>query len=592
MKKLIILKSESAKKFKDYILLFLCPILAFYLLEFFTHNPFTSMKFPIQLLNIFFFECLMALLLFLFGSLRIALMTETVICFVVGLANYFVIQFRAAPIMPWDIFSIGTAASVADNYTYTLNKTSYIVLFLFALLLFIEFHCNMKLSKNWKVRISGCLLFFALLAAFTSMLHKDSSIQRFRLYDKLFTPTVMSKRDGTAVAFLMELKYVAVAKPAGYDVSKVAEELNTYVSDKKADKKPNIIVIMDEAFSDLNVLGDFPTNSDYMPFTHSLLAGADDTISGYLNVSVLGGNTANTEFEFLTGNSMAFLPQGSIPYQQYIKHQIFALPSYLETFGYQTVAMHPYYASGWDRDTVYPLFGFQSSYFIDDYADASYVRNYVSDQSSFDYVKKVYEQKKEGQPLFVFHVTMQNHSSYTDAYSNFDPSITVDGVDSASLTNYLSLLKLSDDALSNLIDYFKTQNEDTIIVLFGDHQPTNSVVEPIWKLQGKTGDTLTESEEALRYKVPFIIWANYDIEEESGIETSANYLGARLLDTAKLPLSPYHSFLEQLETSFPVVSAFRVEDSTGKSTPVKEQTDALNEYQQLQYYELFDSDGK
>ena len=77
-------------------------------------------------------------------------------------------------------------------------------------------------------------------------------------------------------------------------------------------KKPNIIVIMNEAFSDPSVLGDFTTNEDYMPFVHSLLDGADNTISGHLNVSVKGGNTANTEFEYLTGASMAFLPYGSI----------------------------------------------------------------------------------------------------------------------------------------------------------------------------------------------------------------------------------------------------------------------------------------
>lgn len=59
----------------------------------------------------------------------------------------------------------------------------------------------------------------------------------------------------------------------------------------------------------LAILGDFQTNKDYMPYFHSM-QGADDTISGYLNVSVCGGNTANTEFEFLTGNTMAFLPQG------------------------------------------------------------------------------------------------------------------------------------------------------------------------------------------------------------------------------------------------------------------------------------------
>ena len=49
------------------------------------------------------------------------------------------------------------------------------------------------------------------------------------------------------------------------------------------------------------MLGDFTTNEDYMPYLHSLQNGAENTVTGYLNVSVCGGNTANTEFEFLTG---------------------------------------------------------------------------------------------------------------------------------------------------------------------------------------------------------------------------------------------------------------------------------------------------
>ena len=106
-------------------------------------------------------------------------------------------------------------------------------------------------------------------------------------------------------------------------------------------QKPNIIVIMNEAFSDPSVLGDFTTNEDYMPFVHSLLDGADNTISGHLNVSVKGGNTANTEFEYLTGASMAFLPYGSIPYQQYVKKETPSMASYLSSLGYYTIAMHP-----------------------------------------------------------------------------------------------------------------------------------------------------------------------------------------------------------------------------------------------------------
>lgn len=548
------------------------------------------MKIRIQLLNIVLFELIMALLLFLFGKLKTALRCQTILFMIIGLANYYVLEFRSAPIMPWDILSIGTAASVANNFKYTLSKETVFVLIGFVILILLESKATLELKKDWRIRVGGVLASFALLWGFTAMLHQDSTVARFKLYDKLFTPTVMSKRDGTAVAFLMELKYIVVEKPDGYNKEDAAALLASYDTNdtESATHTPNIIVIMNEAFSDLSVLGDFETNEDYMPFLHSLMQeGTPNTISGHLNVSVLGGNTANTEFEFLTGNTMAFLPQGSVAYQQYVKSNDYSIATYLKSKGYDTIAMHPYNASGWDRDKVYPLLGFDTFYSLKDWVNPVKIRKYVSDQSCYDKIIELYEQKDANTPFFLFNVTMQNHSSYSEEYDNFHPDITVEGTSSKILPNYLSLIKLSDQALCNLIEYFSKADEDTVIVFFGDHQPSNSVAAPVWKLNGRSGDSLTEEEEARRYKVPFIIWANYDIEAASNVETSANYLGSHVLRAAGLPLYDYRNYLSQLEGQYPVLTAIRAENVQGISTPVKDVKSTLQGYMTLQYYNIF-----
>ena len=548
------------------------------------------MKIRIQLLNIVLFELIMALLLFLFGKLKTALRCQTILFMIIGLANYYVLEFRSAPIMPWDILSIGTAASVANNFKYTLSKETVFVLIGFVILILLESKVTLELKKDWRIRVGGVLASFALLWGFTAMLHQDSTVARFKLYDKLFTPTVMSKRDGTAVAFLMELKYIVVEKPDGYNKEDAAALLASYDTNdtESATHTPNIIVIMNEAFSDLSVLGDFETNEDYMPFLHSLMQeGTPNTISGHLNVSVLGGNTANTEFEFLTGNTMAFLPQGSVAYQQYVKSNDYSIATYLKSKGYDTIAMHPYNASGWDRDKVYPLLGFDTFYSLKDWVNPVKIRKYVSDQSCYDKIIELYEQKDANTPFFLFNVTMQNHSSYSEEYDNFHPDITVEGTSSKILPNYLSLIKLSDQALCNLIEYFSKADEDTVIVFFGDHQPSNSVAAPVWKLNGRSGDSLTEEEEARRYKVPFIIWANYDIEAASNVETSANYLGSHVLRAAGLPLYDYRNYLSQLEGQYPVLTAIRAENVQGISTPVKDVKSTLQDYMTLQYYNIF-----
>ncbi len=581
------------------IMLFIAPAATFYLLEWYTHNPFETMKTTPQVLNLIMFELLALLLFSVFGKLHVALMAETLFFAIYGLANYFVLNFRSVPIQPWDLLSIGTAASVAGNYDYTLDRQALLVVLGFLFLLILEFFCRFTLKKGtWKLRLPMAATLVVMLGAFGLMFHSDEIVeQKLRLYNKLFTPTTISYKNGTALAFVMELRYLSVDKPTGYNADTAAQELAALEEESMSEPAmagagsdegefPNIIVIMDEAFSDPAILGDFTVNQDYMPFVHSLLEGAENTVSGWLNVSVLGGNTANTEFEYLTGNTMAFLPQGSIPYQQYIKGETPSLASHLAGLGYQTVAMHPYNASGWDRDTVYPAMGFSEMYFLPDFDNAAKVRNYVSDQSDFEKIVEIYENKGDN-PLFLFNVTMQNHSSYTESFDNFDPQIEVEG-GSQTLNNYLSLLSLSDAALGELISYFEEQEEDTIIVFFGDHQTTNSVIEPILKQNGKSSSTLTEEEQADRYKVPFFIWANFDIEEETGVETSVNYLGAKTLLAAGVPMDGYFTYLSVFSETVPVISANHVTLADGTFTNADDQSELLSDYKGYQYYRLFD----
>ena len=615
--------TDRAKKCVPYLFLIIIPVFNFWLLEWFSHDPFQTMKPYVQWLNVALFWFSALFLFGLTGRVSRALGIQTAFCAVYGLANYFVLEFRGAPIQPWDILSIGTAASVADNYEYRLDKDALTALIGLLVLLAAEFFLRADFYGPFKsrralkkeaaagsapkadtpertpakrrgviiARTALCLVTGLLCFGYTKMLHNEDFVQKkLRLYDKLFTPTTIQFKNGTVTAFLMELQYMSVEKPSGYNEKDAREALASYETAGTPANTPNIIVVMNEAFSDPAVLGEFTTNEDYMPFVHSLLRGAEDTVSGLLNVSVKGGNTANTEFEYLTGNSMAFLPYGSIPYQQYIKNETPSMASWLSGFGYRTVAMHPYRAAGWDRNKVYPLMGFDEMYFEEFYKDSDVIRKYVGDEADYEKIIQIYEQKKPGEPLFLFNVTMQNHSSYNDwaDYDNFSPDITVDGSDSEVLSAYLSLMKLSDQATERLVDYFAKEEEDTVIVFFGDHQPTDSVVNPVLKLNGTSSSSLSAEEEALRYQVPFFIWANYDIEEESGLNISANYLASRTLDAAGLPKPGYFSFLSELEKQAPVISANHVSLSDGTFSSADDQDELLLEYKTFQYHQLFD----
>ncbi len=594
--------SKAIWTVRNFLPMLLIPIANFYLFEAYIHNPFKDMKIPIQFLNIFLFELLMLLFFMLFGSLKWSLRFQTVFFMLIGLANYYVLEFRSAPIMPWDIYSFKTAMSVAGNFEYTLEKQTVFVVIGFLLLLIIEEVPNLRIrkcpvlspKKIYAIRAISVGVCVYILFAFTHMLWQESTIIKFGMYDKLFTPTVISKRDGTAVAFLMELQYITVDKPSNYSADIADQILEPFSkleenNPKTTDDKPNIIVIMNEAFSDPAVLGAFETNMEYMPFVHSILDGeVENTTSGWLNVSVLGGNTANTEFEFLTGNTMAFLPQGSVPYQQFVKSEQESLASHLKSLGYRTIAMHPYNSTGWERNRVYPLLGFDELFFIRDYHSPQKIRKYVSDQACYDKIIELYESKSGSTPFFIFNVTMQNHSSYSEEFDNFTPDITVTDSKSKTLNNYLSLIKISDAALMNLIHYFSTVDEDTMIIFFGDHQPTNSVVSTIWKLNGKNGNELSDEDEAKRYKVPFFIWSNFDTPTTTNAETSTNFLASKVLELSGLPLYDYSMYLNRLSENYPVVTSIRAQNSEGESTEIKNVMGELNNYAILQYNRLFD----
>lgn len=554
------------------------------------------MRVGIQFLNIAFFELVAVILFFAAKSVRIAIRVEAVVALLIGLIDYFVVQFRSNPVMPWDIYSIKTAAVVADNYDYSLEPQAIICVVILLL-----FFAGTWFIPKWDklltpLRIAGSVIGLILLILLTNYVQTPQAVKTFHLYDKLFTPNTMTYKDGTVVAFLMQCQYLKVEEPKGYskdkaesilaDIESVANEPLSSESES-IEELPNIIVIMNEAFSDLSILGEYTTNMDEMPFMRSLMAGAYNTVSGYMDVPVLGGNTANTEFEFLTGDTMAFLPQGSIAYQQFVHDKMPSVASTLKALGYRTVALHPYRASGWDRSEVYPYFGFDAFYSQSDFTNPLIYRKYISDQSDVEKVIEIYEQNPE-QPLFMFNVTMQNHSSYSDVFDNFTPQIEVEGTDSVALNQYLSLLYESDKALEQLVQYFDRLDDPTIIVFFGDHQPTDSVVAPIYKLNGESVYSLSEEELSLRYKVPYIIHANFDIEEEQNVPMSSNYLGIKTLELAGVTLNSYQQFVAENYRKYPSVSVLQIRDADGNVYSVDKKEELLNDYQILQYHHLFE----
>lgn len=160
---------------------------------------------------------------------------------------------------------------------------------------------------------------------------------------------------------------------------------------------------------------------------------------------------------------------------------------------------------------------------------------------------------------------MQNHSAYSGAWTNLPKEVWLTGEMEGkynTVNQYLNLIYQSDKAFEYLINYFSQVEEPTMILMFGDHQPqvaTNFYTEVL----GGAFDTLDAGTAQRRQKVPFVLWANYDIPEEQGTELSLNYLSSLLLETAGLPRTGYQQFLSALRETVPAVNGVGYRDADG-----------------------------
>lgn len=569
------------------------PLGCFYTFETLTHQMSTMIELA-KRLNIAFYYWLFLFVFFIAGRTSISMAICVSAIAIIGVGNYFVVMFRSNPIVPWDIYSFETAMSVADNYVFSVDWALAEHIAMFILMLIVGVRTNIRLNKKILrpiLTVAMCIPAYF----YISYLWQDNLERNTGLNDTLFNAKYMHSKDGFFVSFILEIHFLQIEEPKNYSDEYALSLLNEQEVEKveTPEELPDIIAIMDETFSDPAVLGEFETNKDYMPFVHSILRGeVANTISGYTDVSVLGGNTANSEFEFLTGNSMAFFPNGSVPYLQYIRDGISTIVPQLEEYGYTTYGTHPYRAKGWNREFIYDLMGFDYRYFQGSFPFEDKLRNYVSDEADFKSILE-WRNNTEG-PFFMFNVTMQNHSNYGGDFDNFDPQIVAKFKNTYSnkyLNKYLSLMYETDQDVASLLSELSQSDRKTIVVFWGDHQPNDYVVRPIYKEYGLDFDNQTYEQQQQRQKTPFFIWANYDIQEQTNVEISLNYLNILLFETAGLQLDEYQTFRKNLwQGQIPMMNAVGYRNDDGDLVEYddapEEIQNLLNEYQNIQYYRM------
>ena len=351
---------------------------------------------------------------------------------------------------------------------------------------------------------------------------------------------------------------------------------------------PHVIVVMNESLAELSIFGEMETEELVTPFLDSL---QENTTRGFALSSVYGGKTPNSEYEFLTGNSLAFFPPAMIAFSE-LQRPCWSLERYLESLGYESYATHPEKQSNWRRYQTYPLLGFSDFCFREAYPNPKQIGDWVKDEEVYRHLIRVFEASERESPLFLYAVTSQNHGPYTSEPGY--PQQTIKGCKSESAGGYLARIHESDRAFRKLVEYFEQVDEPVVILLYGDHQP-NMETELLEYLHGGALESLDEQQ--LMYEIPYFIWANFDIEERRPELTSINYLSNDLLEAAGLPLSPYNRFLKDVQETIPAINAFGYYSrSEGRFQTLEEargeEAQALLDYETLQYNAVNDKKGR
>ena len=545
--------------------------------------------------------------------------------YVLGLAEYFVILFKSMPISPGDLTALSTAAAVAGTgYTYTI--TSFCMLSLAFTVIAIQI-CTLaaqvapkRQKGSWRGLVLNLLIAIVCLggiAAHTTLLDYYHT-----LYIQVYSwrPLESYYRQGFLPSFISGAQTIKPSKPEDYTVSGAKKLISAYAKEydgnnqtggssaarieatKQFDEeKPTVIAIMNETFSDLSIYQNM--HADYQGPTYFKSIG-DCLSRGRLYVSAYGGGTANTEFEFLTGNSMAYLGSGVYPYTTYDLTDTENLAAQFKSLGYHTTAMHPNHGTNWNRKNVYKDFGFDQFLTINDFQNAETLRGMVTDKATYDKILELLDTNSN--PQFIFDVTMQNHSGYDTGLIPYDKqmSLNIDGEFNSNVNEYVSLIQQSDEALKYFLNKLSKLDRKVVVVFWGDHQP---FFPDTYNDRWFTNEDDATHQERL-WQTSYIIWANYDVagntQTSQEDDLSSNYLGSELMKLIGAPLTDYQKAHLTLRQSLPALNSVGYEDSQGRWLLSSSKSDeasndtiaaacekARSDYHAMQYYMMF-GDGK
>lgn len=461
---------------------------------------------------------------FIFKRRSFALTLISILWVTLGIINCIVLFFRTTPLSLIDFFIIRNALNMLPVYLGVFEAI--LIALWIAALVGLIITAWKKLPKNqvmFKKDIP--LLLCSVIAVIVSTSISTSVAARNNDFAVL---TKAYDNWGFVYCFSRGLIDSGIEKPSFYSedaVNEAIEKIELY--EKTEEVLPNVIVIQLESFFDVSALKNYTVSENPIPTFTEI---KNSWPSGYLTMPSIGGGTANSEFEVLTGIDLDFFGIGEYPYQTVLKKT--PCTSMARTFknkGYSTTALHNHTAIFYKRNQVYGSLGF------DRYTSVEFMdlkqRNelgWAEDTILYDEITNTLLATPERD--FIFTVTMQGHGKYPTQELEYEKLITMDGFDledkeqqelKCGLEFYVNQLRETDNIIRRLVETFSNYPEPVALVLYGDHLPAFDI----------TDDDLSGIG---MYQTEYAIWTNYKTLEHSREDLYAYQLNSLVFDKLDL----------------------------------------------------------
>ena len=561
---------------------------------------------------------LMLMLYFISGNCIFASGIPFMIFTAAAFANRTKSTLRQDPLVPSDLSVITEVKSILQNYDkiYMILAIAAVLITLAIIALaFLFFKKSDKLTVKKRILgAGGCIACFVIM--FSTAYSNTELYNSYAVDGNIYFKVNQYISKGFLYSFIYDINNLKVEKPSSYNPEAFNAIDDTAESTELNDiSKPNIVMIMSEAFSDISNSEsiNFDEYGDPLEFYNQFI-NRDDVISGHIVVPNFGGGTSDTEFDVLTGCSTKYIDSSQVSYN-FIRKPMEAMPRLLKNIGYDTLAIHPGYGWFYNRTNVYKNMGFDDFIYLEEDFDPStqnkggYISDEVTTQSIIDNFEN--HVKNNDDPLFEFCVTIQNHGPYEEKYenlkTNFSTDIQLTDDEKAIYSGYFQGIDDADAQIETLVNYFESIDEPVVLVFFGDHLPgfSNgmsyfSQFRPDIDLNGN------QWQQMKAYETPFFIWANEVAlkttnfsENAKNIKMPVNdiissfYLGTTVMELLDMGnISPLFGFVNELRGSLPVASSnvYMYPDGTLSDTIDEGKTADIQKYKEWIYYKLFDDE--